>query len=648
MRRSENVNQVIEQYNINSEVAGINDDTDRVISILFNDLYSDTKCSVIRELGSNALDAHVAAGIEYTQWFLNLPTEDDPILTIRDYGKGLPIEDLDKYIMSCGNSNKTNTNKQIGGFGFGSLNCLVNGGQAIITNVHQGIKTCYRFYVIDDMRRVDHLYTEYVSHDTPSGLMYEIPVDDANHQDWEKAAIKALAFFKIKPIGYPSFNIEKYIDVNGDNYKIMNSSFGYLEYGFYNKLVVCGGVNYPIDMHQLNGGFNQLNYINFVIEAPIGSINPNPNRETLKYDDLTKKTLNLLIENMISKIKSKFKDEINSKPDYFSAVKYYKNISNDLIKFVDNHNFYKGKPFLEISFPESFSITKKCSKYLNLYNLEKFLFIDSDAKNKNVRRKLEKMTDEYNYIIIRYHQKNYVDVIEFLEFYEIPDINIITLDDIEIDKSEISLKTNKETFLDKINTLDEDLLLYGNIIIFKYDNDSDYVENESILIPLNRSKINSCNLKKLKYLSMIARYTNTKIPSIFTINSSLLPKNKKKIRTIESFINEWESNNPDKIIIEYQESPQDKFSENLLTLSDEALMFFDIPLSIKNFDKSKLKNYADSSMGKFKFIKSSFDINHIVENLEKNHKYLDYVSRWDKIEFMKELYNKHGKGSINE
>ena len=73
--------------------------------------------AVLREVTTNALDAHVAAGV--TRPSRSTPTELAPVLTIKDYGVGLSVEDIRNIFSQYGASTKRETNDQVGSLGLG-------------------------------------------------------------------------------------------------------------------------------------------------------------------------------------------------------------------------------------------------------------------------------------------------------------------------------------------------------------------------------------------------------------------------------------------------------------------------------------------------------------------------------------------------
>lgn len=86
-------------------------------------LYANPLAAAIREYTSNAIDAHVAAGIDRPVE-VTLPSRRNQWLTIRDYGKGLTAFDILTVYANFGSSDKRDSDDFIGGFGIGSKSGL--------------------------------------------------------------------------------------------------------------------------------------------------------------------------------------------------------------------------------------------------------------------------------------------------------------------------------------------------------------------------------------------------------------------------------------------------------------------------------------------------------------------------------------------
>lgn len=91
----------------------------KAFSILSSSLYQNPIRSIIRELGCNARDAHVAAK-NPEPWVLSLPTALSPEFAVKDYGTGLSHEEVMQIYTTYFESTKTNSNDFVGALGLGS------------------------------------------------------------------------------------------------------------------------------------------------------------------------------------------------------------------------------------------------------------------------------------------------------------------------------------------------------------------------------------------------------------------------------------------------------------------------------------------------------------------------------------------------
>ena len=63
--------------------------------ILSSNMYSNPRHAIIRELSTNALDAHAMNGNTEKPFDVTLPTQFNPVFVLRDYGPGLDIDNAD-------------------------------------------------------------------------------------------------------------------------------------------------------------------------------------------------------------------------------------------------------------------------------------------------------------------------------------------------------------------------------------------------------------------------------------------------------------------------------------------------------------------------------------------------------------------------
>ena len=92
----------------------------KAFKILSQGIYTDNITPAIRELATNAWDAHVAIGNVETPFEVHLPTVIEPWFSIRDFGVGMNEAEIEKIYTTYFESTKTESNDYVGCLGLGS------------------------------------------------------------------------------------------------------------------------------------------------------------------------------------------------------------------------------------------------------------------------------------------------------------------------------------------------------------------------------------------------------------------------------------------------------------------------------------------------------------------------------------------------
>lgn len=122
-------------------------------------LYANPLAAAIREYTSNAIDAQIASGSNKPVE-VNLPSQQNQWLTIRDYGKGLTAFDILTVYANFGSSDKRDSNEFIGGFGIGSKSGLAISDAIYVNSWTDGKKNSF---VIK--RTPDGIVTQFLEED---------------------------------------------------------------------------------------------------------------------------------------------------------------------------------------------------------------------------------------------------------------------------------------------------------------------------------------------------------------------------------------------------------------------------------------------------------------------------------------------------
>ena len=91
----------------------------KAFKILSAGLYANKIRAIIRELTTNALDSHTAAGTTRPV-DVHLPSSLEPRFSVRDYGTGLDHDEVTNIYTTYFESTKTNSNDFVGALGLGS------------------------------------------------------------------------------------------------------------------------------------------------------------------------------------------------------------------------------------------------------------------------------------------------------------------------------------------------------------------------------------------------------------------------------------------------------------------------------------------------------------------------------------------------
>lgn len=283
---------------------------------LIDGLYSRKIEAMMRELATNAFDAHKAAG-SIAPFHLHLPTPLKPTFWIRDYGTGMSHEFMMSRFAIMFESTKDGTNAadaslitpddQVGCLGLGRMSFFAYTDACSVSVWQAGEVNHYSVFIgAGGVPQVAHAGG--APSDEPAGVRVEFPVKTRDFKSFETAAIRVFKGFPVQPLGLP-------IDVRdaiakeplemGTFWKAYEKDY-LPNSGFYARQ---GCVLYPIDLTQIddrlvvtddcNGDGESTvelseNYARFanlqmtiVIDFPIGTIDFDLSRERLAYNDRT-------------------------------------------------------------------------------------------------------------------------------------------------------------------------------------------------------------------------------------------------------------------------------------------------------------------------------------------------------------------------
>lgn len=179
---------------------GIDDEDQAGILVLLRDrLYTNKILAVLREYSANAWDEHRDAGKPDLPIKIVLPTEIEPTLSIRDYGRGLDEKSIFTVYIRYGKSLKRASNEVVGMLGIGAKSGFAYNDSFTITSWHAGTKSVY-VAVIDptNVGRVDKLHEEPCGNET--GIEIKVPVVPKDIQAFQRESRRLFPYFEPTPL----------------------------------------------------------------------------------------------------------------------------------------------------------------------------------------------------------------------------------------------------------------------------------------------------------------------------------------------------------------------------------------------------------------------------------------------------------------
>lgn len=272
------------------------------IQSLVLDIYTHPHKAAARELIANAGDSHKVAG-QTRPIELHLPNKSEPFFSIRDFGTGLDEKGMGHFTVIA-NSSKREDNNQTGALGIGRLAILRCSKIVELTNFYNGTETYYHWFIENGaikLRKVLERDTQ-----EPNGLFIKAKIESAHHSDWSKGA-KQCRYMEV-PVDGLEQKSKTDSDLFGTNWFRLGQETTWSVRDNNRLFILMCGMLYPYTetVHLPPG--------RWVLEVPPGSVHFTPNRDGLRYTDLTKRTcgenLKILNDEVRNNLDVLYKDEV--------------------------------------------------------------------------------------------------------------------------------------------------------------------------------------------------------------------------------------------------------------------------------------------------------------------------------------------------
>ena len=282
----------------------------KAFQILSNQLYTDKPRAILRELSTNALDAHIAAGKMDVPFEVQLPNTWESTLIVKDYGTGMSPEQITALYTTYFGSDKTHTNDLVGGLGLGSKSPFAYTDQFTAISRYDGIKYTYAAFIgsanVPEISLISQEET-----DEENGFEVHVPVKAADIYTFKSTAARVFEFFPVMPKLNEQLDIQEHADpvlvinVDGINCELYTSQD--------ETMIMQGPIGYPVDVSAIvdDLGYDARSKVRTFLQkgwrimAPVGTFEITASREGLSYDKETIQRILKLTDDVLKQVKDK-------------------------------------------------------------------------------------------------------------------------------------------------------------------------------------------------------------------------------------------------------------------------------------------------------------------------------------------------------
>lgn len=308
----------------------------KAFQILASNLYSNPLGSMIRELSTNAYDAHVMVNTPEKPFHIKLPNPLEPWFIIRDFGPGLSEQEIKSVYTTFFESTKTDSNDVVGCLGLGSKSPFGVSDSFTINSYYNGTVSVYCCFLNNQRIPTIAKFQSAPTHE-PNGIEIQVAIKAQDINTFAEQLNHQLKYFVTKPTvsgnsGFEWHTQETYM-YQGTDWKMVYTQ------GQYNPgaRVVQGQIAYPISTHDMGTAFDNASDAvrtllnkSVLFTVRIGDVNIAPSREALVYDENTNKNIIKAAEKVLEELPETIAAAIQDQPTQWEARIKYKQIMQDL------------------------------------------------------------------------------------------------------------------------------------------------------------------------------------------------------------------------------------------------------------------------------------------------------------------------------
>ena len=310
----------------------------KAFEILSAGLYSDCTKAIIRELSTNAMDSHVAAGKANEPIEVHLPNKLEPYFSVKDNGVGLSPLQINTIYTTYFESDKTNPNDLTGCLGLGSKSPFSYTDQFTVESRYDGISYTYNAYINAEGLPSISLLGQRSTKEC-NGVEIKFPVKADDFYEFQRKAAETLRWFSVLPNvnGVHNFSLES------RDYMRKTDKYGLLNVSGEVSHVIMGNVAYPVSYHDIrNSNITFTDSERKLLEwgcdlfVPIGSLDITANREKVSYDEACVKLLKDCLFAAAEDIKAEIESDIAKAPTLWEARRALYKAQNSIVGKLKN------------------------------------------------------------------------------------------------------------------------------------------------------------------------------------------------------------------------------------------------------------------------------------------------------------------------
>lgn len=316
-----------------------------IFSMMTDRIYNNPIGSIVRELGSNAWDSHMAAGHPERPWVIHVPNVLEPYFEVQDFGTGMSHESMQKVYPRLGVSTKRDENDSIGGFGLGSKTPLAYTMQFTVTSIFDGVRREY--IVVNDGNGPELSLISETPTDEHPGMKIHFGVEPEDFAKFRQEILRQLRFFAVKPITTNVDLSEDWFDTEAHvEQKIAGATMYTRDAYLQGVFIVQGGVGYKLRPEELDADEDIISACGLLamsgtaLHFNIGEIAPSVNREDVQYNKQTKANIINRISIVAEKIAEAFIAEARTHTVMIDRARFINNASDSMRTFAKMRDDY--------------------------------------------------------------------------------------------------------------------------------------------------------------------------------------------------------------------------------------------------------------------------------------------------------------------